>query len=193
MLGQMREPASGDIEIRPVTPDQHDALMHFFDLVAYADNPDWSRCYCMFPLLRDYQQKTRDENRAARSALVRAGEASGLVAYRLGRVVGWCHPAPTTEVVTIPDPKPDVGAIVCFVVAPDQRRQGIATALLDGALGYLKERGCREVVAAPLTAAAADARSAAANYHGPLDMYLRAGFTVGQEVAPGQVLVRRSL
>lgn len=189
----MREPASGDIEIRPLTPDQHDVVMHFFDLVAYADNPSWAKCYCMFPLVRDYQERTREQNRAARSELVRSGGANGLVAYRLGRVVGWCHPAPSTEIVVMPDPKPDVGAIVCFVVAPDQRRQRIATALLGRAIDHLKDRGCREVQAAPLTAAADDATSPAANYHGPLEMYLRAGSSVERTLRPGQVLVRRSL
>lgn len=93
----------------------------------------------------------------------------------------------------MPDPKPDVGAIVCFVVAPDQRRQRIATALLARAIDHLRDRGCREVQAAPLTATADDATSPAANYHGPLEMYLRAGFSVERTLRPGQVLVRRSL
>lgn len=182
-----------DIEIRPVTADQHDALMRFFDLVAYADNPAWAKCYCMFPLVRAYEERTKEQNRASRSALVRSGAANGLVAYRLGRVVGWCHPAPTTELANVPDASPERGAIVCFVVAPDQRRQGIATALLGHALGYLKERGCTEVDAAPLTESSEGAASPNANYHGPLPMYLRAGFTVVGPLGRDQVLVRRSL
>jgi GNAT superfamily N-acetyltransferase len=167
--------------------------MHFFDLVAYADNPNWSKCYCIFPLRRDYESRTRDQNRGERSAVLRSAQANGLVAYRLGRVVGWCHAAPSTELAVVPDPSPERGAIVCFVVAPDQRRQGVATVLLEHALGYLKERGCREVEAAPLSATAEGATSPAANYHGPLEMYLRAGFVVDRELGPAQVLVRRSL
>ena len=189
----VQESASTDIEIRPVTADQHDALMRFFDLVAYADNPAWAKCYCMFPLVRDYEERTKEQNRGARSTLVRSGAANGLVAYRLGRVVGWCHPAPTTELANIPDPSPERGAIVCFVVAPDQRRQGIATALLGHALTYLKERGCTEVDAAPLSESAEVAASPNANYHGPLSMYLRAGFTIVGPLGTGQVLVRRVL
>lgn len=189
----MPERASSEVQVRPVTPDQHDALLRFFDLVAYADNPSWAKCYCMFPLRRDYDSSTKEENRAARSALVKSGKANGLVAYRLGRVVGWCHPAPTTELANIPDAAPERGAIVCFVVAPDQRRQGVATLLLDHALEYLRKRGCREVEGAPLSPTAAGATSANANYHGPLEMYLRAGFVIDRELGTGQVLVRRSL
>ncbi len=40
-----------DVAIRPVTPDQHDAVMHYFDMVAYADNPNWSKCFCMEKLV----------------------------------------------------------------------------------------------------------------------------------------------
>jgi hypothetical protein len=36
-----------DVTVRPISPDQHDAVLHYFDLVAYADNPNWSKCYCM--------------------------------------------------------------------------------------------------------------------------------------------------
>ena len=77
-----------DVSIRPVSPDQHDAVMHYFDMVAYADNPNWSRCFCMERLVDDYPSRTKEQNRASRSELLRSAKANGLVAYRLGRVVG---------------------------------------------------------------------------------------------------------
>ena len=46
--------ASVDLDIRPVTPDQHDAVLRYFDLVAYADDPSWSNCYCMTRLAPDH-------------------------------------------------------------------------------------------------------------------------------------------
>jgi ribosomal protein S18 acetylase RimI-like enzyme len=173
-------PSSVDLDIRPVTPDQHDPVLRYFDLVAYADNPAWSSCYCMERLAADFDHRTKDQNRASRSDLIRSGKANGLVAYRLGRVVGWCHAAPKAELLNIPTgPERDVGAIVCFVVAPDARRQGIATALLEAALEHLRERGLRAVEAYPLSDdAAATAQSL---YAGPKAMYLRAGFEVVRE------------
>src|SRR5207245_9209404 len=83
-----------DVTIRTITPDQHDAVMHYFDLVAYADNPNWARCYCMERLVDDYDSRTKEQNRADRSRLIRSARANGLVAYRLGRFVGWCDVAP---------------------------------------------------------------------------------------------------
>ena len=44
-----------DVTIRTITPDQHDVVMHYFDMVAYADNPNRSRCYCCERIVEDYE------------------------------------------------------------------------------------------------------------------------------------------
>jgi GNAT superfamily N-acetyltransferase len=182
-----------DVLVRPVSPDQHDAVMHYFDLVAYADNPNWAKCYCMERLAEDYDARTKEQNRAARSALISSAKANGLVAYRLGRVVGWCHAAPKTELLDVPGERTaDVGAIVCFVVAPDQRRQGVASRLLEAALEHLKGRGLRTAEAYPWRADVDPARWVWTQYVGPLSMYLKAGFAVAETVDDFHI-VRRQL
>jgi GNAT superfamily N-acetyltransferase len=183
--------SSVDLDIRPVSSDQHDAVLRYFDLVAYADNPAWSSCYCMERLAPDFARRTKDQNRTSRSELMRSATANGLVAYRLGRVVGWCHAAPETELLNLPTgPERDVGAIVCFVVAPDARRQGIATALLAAACDHLRDRRMRVVEAYPRTAETAATPKSL--YVGPKAMYLRAGFEVVREIADFTV-VRKSV
>src|SRR2546423_4086128 len=77
-----------DVSIRPVTPDQHDAVMHYFDMVAYADNPNWSRCFCMEKLVENYEERTKAQNRSSRSELILSAKANGLVAYRLRALRG---------------------------------------------------------------------------------------------------------
>ena len=140
-----------DVIVRPISPDQHDAVMHYFDMVAYADNPNWAKCYCCERLVEDYDSRTKQQNRAERSELILSAKANGLVAYRLGRVVGWCHAAPKTELLNVEGPRdPTLGAIVCFVVAPDQRRQGVATTLLEAALDHLRKRGMTAAEAYPI-------------------------------------------
>jgi GNAT superfamily N-acetyltransferase len=181
------------LTIRRVGPDVHDEVMHYFDLVAYADNPSWARCYCMERLDADYERRSKSENRASRSALLRSAEVNGLVAQRLGRVVGWCHAAPKSELVIVDGaPDPSVGAIVCFVVAPDMRRQGIATALLDAAIEHLRDRGMRVIEAYPYAGDVSDTPWAQANYPGPLSMYLAAGFEL-VERTPHHCVVRLTL
>jgi GNAT superfamily N-acetyltransferase len=167
--------------------------MHYFDLVAYADNPNWSRCYCCERLFEDYGERTREQNRASRSELIVSAKANGLVAYRLGRVVGWCHAAPKTELLNVPgESRPDVGAIVCFVVAPDQRNQGIATALLGAAIEHLRKRGMKRVEAYPVIGEVPPSRWVFQNYLGPLSMYVKAGFEIVEHL-DGQAVVRLEL
>ena len=182
-----------DITVRAVSPDQHDAVLHYFDMVAYADNPNWSRCFCMERLVEDYDARTKEQNRAERSELIRSAKANGLVAYRLGRVVGWCHAAPKNELLNVEGEKdPKVGAIVCFVVAPDQRRQGVATTLLDAALDHLRKRGMTAAEAYPFLGEIDPARWAQSNYVGPLSMYVKAGFEVAEK-HDGYAVVRMPL
>jgi GNAT superfamily N-acetyltransferase len=170
-----------DVTVRPISPDQHEAVMHYFDMVAYADNPNWSKCFCMERLVADYDSRTKQQNRAERSELILSARANGLVAYRFGRVVGWCHAAPKTELLNVAGPKdPTVGAIVCFVVAPDQRRQGIATTLLDAALEHLAKRGMLTAEAYPFLGEPDPAGWPQVNYLGPLSMYVKAGFEIAE-------------
>ena len=182
-----------DVTVRAISPDQHDAVLHYFDMVAYADNPNWSKCFCMERLVVDYEFRTRQQNRESRSELIRSAKANGLVAYRLGRVVGWCHAAPKNELVNVEGEKdPKVGAIVCFVVAPDQRRQGVATTLLDAALEHLRKRGMTAAEAYPFLGEIDPARWSQINYVGPLSMYVKAGFEVAEK-HDDYAVVRRAL
>jgi ribosomal protein S18 acetylase RimI-like enzyme len=182
-----------DVTVRPVSPDQHDAVMHYFDMVAYADNPNWSKCYCAERLVDDYESRTKEQNRAFRSQLIQSAKANGLVAYRFGRVVGWCHAAPKTELLHIEGTSdPAVGAIVCFVVAPDQRRQGVATALLEAAVEHLRKRGMRSAEAYPWLGEIDPSRWAQSMYVGPLSMYVKAGFAL-EERHEDFAVVRKAL
>ena len=171
-----------DVTVRAISPDQHEAVMHYFDMVAYADNPNWSKCYCAERLVDDYESRTKQQNRTFRSELILSAKANGLVAYRLGRVVGWCHAAPKNELLNVEGEKdPHVGAIVCFVVAPDQRRQGVATTLLETALEHLRKRGMTAAEAYPVLGEIDATRWTKINYVGPLSMYVKAGFEVAEK------------
>src|SRR5688572_18139180 len=182
-----------DVTVRPISPDQHDAVMHYFDMVAYADNPNWSKCYCAERLVEDYDSRTKEQNRAFRSQLIQSAKANGLVAYRFGRVVGWCHAAPKTELLHIEGASdPAVGAIVCFVVAPDQRRQGVATALLDAAVEHLRKRGMHTAEAYPFLGDGDATSWPQVNYLGPLSMYAKAGFAI-EEQHEDFAVVRKAL
>lgn len=194
--GMPAEPAPG-LRCEPLTPDRLADYLHFFDHVAFSDNPRWAGCYCYYPLhdpaVIRWHDRTGPDNRGAVQAAVAQGTAGGMLAYRGGVVVGWCSAGPWSQYPMLHDePPPDaasLGVVFCFVVAPGARGQGVATALLEAACHSLRQQGLAAVVARPPR----DAQGAAANHLGPLAMYLKAGFQVVGETPEGELLVRKPL
>lgn len=98
-----------------------------------------------------------EANRADLKALVDAGKAPGLIAYRGKVPVGWVSLAPREEFARLKrspvmkpvDDKP-VWSVVCFVVPSAHRGQGVAHALLRGAIAYACKRGAALIEAYPV-------------------------------------------
>jgi len=185
--------------IRELIPELLDDYLKFFDYDAFADNPAWAGCYCMYFHFsgtdEEWEARTASENRAAISDLIRNGQAHGLLAYVGGKPVGWCKAAPRSALPKLNlykdlqvDDADRVGSIVCFVIAKPYRGRGIARRLLDVACDVLARRGLAFAEAYPRKQAELEAD----NYPGPLKMYLAAGFTVFREVDK-RVIVRKPL
>lgn len=185
------------LTIRPLTAASRADFLRYFDGPAFADNPRWAFCYCQF-LYVDHAQvcwneRSAEQNRAAACERIACGGMQGLLAYRDGDVVGWCNAAPRTLLDAFAsEPDPDaqrLGQITCFVVAKPHRRTGVARALLAAACAQLHQQGLSLIEARPSRRAASDAQ----HHHGPLSLYLAAGFSVHREDADGTVVVRRAL
>lgn len=187
----------GPTAIEPLTPDRLADFMAFFEGEAFSDNPKWSTCYCQC-FYEDHSvvrwgDRTGGENRKCADRRISTGEMQGLLAYQDGKVVAWCNAAPRRLLHALDDePIPSaelVGTILCFVVAPRLRGQGIATMLLEAACLHLRAQGLQFVEANPRP----HARSDGENHFGPLKMYLAAGFIVSRTDADGSVWVGKPL
>lgn len=189
-----------DPEVCPLSPERLDDFLSFFDGDAFADNPAWASCYCLFYEfaggIDQWEQRKRAENRRDKIELIRRGDARGYLAYVDGRPAGWCNAAPramlpgldrTAELRSGEDVS-RVGSIVCFVIAAAHRKQGLAKRLLDAACEGLREQGCTVAEAYPVPAPQSDAQA----YHGPLLMKEAAGFTQVRE-AGHYIVVRKAL
>lgn len=180
-----------EAEIVPFSAALRDDWLAFFDHAAFADNPGWASCYCFFNHAphdsEDWQSRRAEENRAAVCGRIERGGLQGYLAYVEGKAVGWCnanvHAAFTTLGETDGD-RAQIGVIACFLIAAGYRRRGVARLLLEAACEGFRRRGIPVVEAYALK----DAQGEAALHHGPLAMYLAAGFRAVREEGPVLVL-----
>ena len=184
------------ITIKPLRPDLAQAYFAFFDHEAFSDNPGWASCYCFFPHAphdtEEWDKRTGPQNRQAVGEMIAAGTQRGYLAFVGEKAVGWCNAGlrSTFTILDFPEEPgaPPLGSIVCFLVAPDYRGQGVATRLLDTVCEGFRSEGVTVVEAYPR----AKTSDAAQNHPGPLAMYLGAGFVqLGER--DGIALVRKEL
>ena len=150
---------------------------------------------------RDFEASLGDKARRLFRARVEAGPPPGLVAYRDGDPVGWVQVGPRADVpqwngarrltaptADAPADDPRVWGISCFVTRSGCRRQGIATALLAGAIAWAREQGAGVLEACPVDTAGS--RPAAALYHGIASTFRAAGFSEVARRRPDRPLLR---
>lgn len=195
-----RLPEIGEVVVRDVTPDLMAEYQRFFDDVAFRDFPAWQDCYCMetHQSLSEEEaaMRTAEDNRSDMSQGIERGSVTALLAFVGGQPVGWCNYGETTHLAGVmrkfkleASSQQGVGSIACFVIAAPYRSHGVASKLLDIAVDRLRARGVREIEAYP---SRGGDDSAQANYRGPLEMYLRAGFQPYREL-DRNVVVRKRL
>ena len=185
------------VSIKRLSPQSLPQFLKFFDGDAFSDNPKWSSCYCQcFYENHDvvkWSDCTAERNRSMACDRTQAGTMQGYIAITGDNPIGWCGAAPRHLIHALddePTPNPEtVGAIVCFLVAPNHRGKGVARLLLDAACAGLREQGMTVAEANPRPAA----KTPADNHFGPLSLYLSSGFAVHREDADGSVYVRRTL
>ena len=114
-----------------------------------------------------------------------------------GTPVGWVAVAPRDRyrrlersVVARVDEEDYAGiwSVVCFYVVRDARGRGVAEELLKAAIGYARDHGARIVEGYPVDPQRR--LSPDELYHGVLDTFLQAGFTLVERRCRRRALVR---
>ena len=189
-----------NLVVRPLTPSRWPDLEALFA----AKGCSVARgCWCMY-----YRESgkpaqppglTQAQARKARlQALATAGPPPGLIAYRGKVPVGWVTLGPRADFAKLrrsPVMKPvdalPVWSVVCFVVPPEHRHQGVAHALLQAAVAYARQRGARLLEAYPVDKAERGADDWL--WHGAKSMYDKAGFAEVARRRPERPVVRLAL
>ena len=175
------------IEIRPATEER------FGDLATILGpkDPKAPACWCLAYRVSsgDLRLKSGADRATVARQLCADPVPPGVLAYLDGDVVGWCSVSPRSSyyrlvhsrVIPKVDDQP-VWSVVCFVVRPGFRRQGVATALLDGAVAYALDQGATTIEGYP---ADNDGQriSASLAYTGTRSLFERLGFSAVAETA----------
>lgn len=186
------------LTVRPLTPGRWPDLEAIFNARGCSQARG---CWCMYyrrsgatgPLPGGVTRASA--NRAALRALVDAGETPGLIGYRGKTPVGWVSLGPREEFVKLkrsPVLKPvddrPVWSVICFVVPPERRGQGVARALLDAAIVWARRQGATLIEAYPVDRPERSGDDAM--WFGPKSMYDRAGFREVARRRPQRPIVR---
>ncbi len=134
-------------------------------------------------------------NRAELKALVESGKPPGLIGYHGRLPVGWVSLGPRedyaklrrSQVMKPVDALP-VWSIICFVVPSQYRGQGVARALLDGAIAYARKRGATLLEAYPVDKLGRSNDDSM--WFGAKSMYDAAGFEEVARRKPNRPIVR---
>lgn len=178
-----------DLVIKKLDKTLLNEYLHFFDDIAFCDNPSWSWCYCNHFHLLEKEVEAITTKEASRSCLVdriHAGKHNGFLAFIDEEPVGWLNAGDKMNYARIManeeiahNVEEKVASLVCFVVDRNHRGKGVATALLNEACDHFKMNGYDSVEAYPLKSP----KNEAENYHGPLNMFLSNGFNQSKELS----------
>jgi GNAT superfamily N-acetyltransferase len=195
------------LRIVPLTAETWPALESLF---REGGDPRW--CWCQFWRLRskDFGAAKVPELRARLRAQAESSMPPGLVALEGegedARAVGWVSLGTRSDfkrivrskVIPAIDDRP-VWSIVCFAVSASARGQGVARALLDGAIDFARAQGAEALEAYPVVVDEGEGIHAESAFTGTLPMFKRVGFTVVADRASDpsasrpRVVVRREL
>lgn len=190
-----------DIKIRKLTPDLAEEYVRFFDTTPHDNNVEEHKCYCVCWCNDDYEGKdfsTAEKRRKYALQYIENNNIQGYLAYSGDAVVGWCSANTKSDClkcvswrrfmdyVPLEESGTDikVKSIFCFVIAPEMKRRGIATLLLD--------RVCRDAAQDGFSFAEAypykESSYQSSDFGGYFQMYKKNGFYVSLETEKGLVM-----
>ncbi len=197
-----------NIEIKKLTLELIKDYLYYFEHIGFTDHEEWAGCYCVYYHWSDVLQAEREEyeskggscfKRELAVKMIEQSSLQGYLAYIDDKVVGWCNTNDRSAYETFnqknaPELWEDymetekVRSIVCYSIAPNMRRKGIATKLLEKVIEDAALEGYTYVEAYPTIYV----ENHQHNYHGAFSIYEKEGF-VSQRKLEEIVVVRKYL
>lgn len=192
------------IRIEKLRPEHASQYIEFFDGTKHDDGIDDHKCYCCCWASdsSDGKDFSRVENRReyAREYVINE-KIQGYLAYYDKQIVGWCNTNNKADCLQceswrrfmqyVPlddlEAQKKVKSIFCFVIAPEMKRKGIATKLLEQICLDAKNEGYDVVEAYPYVEEAEETA-----FTGYVAMYQKYGFEIVLNET-GRLIMRKEL
>jgi len=171
-----------DYTVKPLNENLSQDFVDFLNSLSFDHSPHWASCYCRYYHTNcsqeEWQKRTGKENRKEAIKEIKAGNMQGYLAFHEDKCIGWCNANEAEQFIRlkeqmepiIKDKK--VGCVICFVVHPQYRRQGVARMLLKRAIKDFKLEGFEAVLAIPLE----NKNEPEKQYRGTVKMFEEEGF-----------------
>lgn len=172
-----------ELTIKKLDSSLTDDFLYFFENVAFCDHEEWAFCYCLECHLGEYHFDLitdRSERQSCAIDLIKKGVMQGYLAYEGEKVVGWCSATDKANcsmfledpVFSTPDTEKGlIKSVYCFDIAPDKRKQGIASLMLERVCLDSAAEGFSYVEAYPFADEGYEYQ-----YHGSRAMFEKQGF-----------------
>lgn len=194
-----------NIEIKRLTPELAADYFDFFENRAFTDDSPY-RCYCqVYQMTKEQEKAAYDKvdnsdigsvSRKVAERQIESGILRGYLAFNDSVAIGWCNvndkvnfpiESCTGERFYAPAEKREK-AVVCFEIAPEYRRKGVAFALLQQVIADAKAEGYIAIEGFPVVR---DERYEWDN-PGPVRLYEKSGFLKVLE-KDGRLVMRKEL
>lgn len=168
--------------VRALMPHDAERFAAYLSDMDFQHAPDWAGCFCRFYhtacSMDEWAKRDSALNRLEAMTAIQNGTMKGFVAFEEDQLIGWLnanHVRAYPRLSGFVEPyleHPETIAIVCFVIHPDYRGQGVATDLLNTCVESSKANGYAQVLGFPFD----DPQHPQKAYRGSLSMYKKAGF-----------------
>jgi GNAT superfamily N-acetyltransferase len=196
-----------NLTIKPLTPELAPAYLDFFDNRAFSDNNPMGPCYCnaaimsseeLDKMVGEFGDDCKGTLRRYAAEQLAAGRIFGYLAFDGDAPVGWCNAGnmgryPVSRHQAIPDfaranaCAANTVSVVCFAIAPEYRKRGVASALLERVITDAASQGCFAVEGYVNTKYA----GAYWDFTGPSRLYEKFGFI--ETTRQGERVVMRKI
>ncbi len=173
-------------QIKELKPELAEDFLDFMGNTDFSSESHWNHCYCRFyhsdTSWEDWRERSSEENRQEAYNAIKSGQMKGYLLYDGEKPIGWCNANDLKEFKRIKKEAEDrldlskkIGSIICFVIHPDYRKQGLSKKLMRRAVSDFQAMDYDLIMALPVEFDKPEMR-----YRGTVSMYQEVGF---QEIA----------